>query len=464
MIALYQMSFIAVMLRKILLILFLISAVSGIAQQNTSPDFTWGNASYFNLAIGEKIIFNNIEVRLLDIQGRCNRIVVGDDTIWVDVAQRNLPSTADGMNLFVADNRNLKKLDSDSGIHGLLKKDALLCLTEIGTALVDPDQTIFPVAFNDGFIWSGEEESYIFSYQGNEGNDPNAFPGIGIDLSDSRGLEKHWIVAFEDCSVIWVEDGETDNSACVLLKSKKHDGIYFVYDRLYKKNIEVRKGQELRRGELIGTAWGDNSWGHLQLAVVYSETEPDYASRYRNCVNFFPQLYVLYYNQTYGISRTFSKGQIEFGRAPYLNRNVQNASGFTEFFGKGWVLDRNNIAGRMEWVARGDEGNVRLSKTLFKGTSAKYTNPENYYCYTINVQNGVYRIRARIGDIEKKSYQKISFDGVETPYYELPAGQQKWTAEKVVRVTDYKLNVRVFIDATGKTVAGLSEIVFQQSY
>ena len=452
------------MIRTILIFL-LFSGLFVAADAQTTPCFTWGNASYFNMAIGEQVIYKGTAVRLINIDGRCNQIAVRKDTIWLEVAQRSLPGTIDGLNLFVADNRNLKELDPDSGIHDLLTKDALVCITEMGEALIDLDQAVFPVAFNDGFIWSGEEENYIFSYVKTPVDDHfRTYPGIGIDLSDARGLEKHWLVAVENCSVVWVEEGDTQNSACVLLKSENHEGIYFVYDRLYQKNIEVRKGQRLQRGELIGTAWGDQNWGHLQLAVVYSEEEPKYETRYHNCINFFPQLYYLYYKQTYGISKTFGKGRIVFGRAPYLNRNVQNASGFREFFGKGWLLERKNMAGRLEWVYKGDEGNVRLAKTLFEKTPAEYTNPDNYYCFNINVQNGVYRIRAKIGDIEKKSFQKISFDGVETPYYELPAGQQKWTSEKVVRVTDHKLSVRVYIDSSGKTVAGLSEIVFQQSY
>lgn len=451
---------------RTLIIVLLFSSLSDlVTTAQTTSHFTWGNASYFDMAIGEQVIYKGTAVRLTDIEGRCNQIVVGVDTIWLEVAQRSLPGTIDGLNIFVADNRNLKQLAPDSGVHGLLNKDALVCITEIGTPLIDLDQAVFPVAFNDGFIWSGEEENYFFSYVKSTGDDLfTNYPGIGIDLSDARGREKHWIVAIEDCSVVWVEEGDSENSACVLLKSEQHEGIYFVYDLLYQKNIEVRKGQTLQRGEIIGTAWGDENWGHLQLALVYSEREPEYKTRYHNCFNFFPQLYYLYYKQTYGISKTFGKGRILFGRAPYLNRNVQNTSGFREFFGKGWLIDRNNLAGRLEWVYKGDEGNVRLAKTLFKKTPAEYTNPDNYYCFNINVQNGVYRIRARIGDIEKKSYQKISFDGVETPYYELPAGQQKWTAEKVVRVTDHKLSVHVYLDGSGKTIAGLSEIVFQQSY
>lgn len=452
---------------RTIFILFLLCCFSGVyAQNQTTPDFTWGNAAYYNLGIGEEIIYNGTPVRLLKMEGNSNQFMVGGDTLWLKVAQRSLPVTSDALNIFVADNRNLKKLDPDSGVHGLLKKDALICLSVIGTSLLDFNKAIFPVAFNDGFIWSGEEESYIFSYTKNMANGQFfAYPGIGIDISDARGLEKHWIVALEESTVVWVEETEEDgNSVCVLLKSGLNEGIYFVYDRLFDKNLEVRKGQQLQRGELIGTAWGDNLWGYLQLAVVYSKQEPEYATRYQNCVNFFPQLHQLYYQQTYAVTKSFRKGKIEFGRAPFLNRNVQNASAFESFFGKGWVLDRNNTAGRVEWVARGQEGNVRLSKTLFKGTPAAWTNPKNYYCYELNVQNGVYRIRAKLGDIEQNSWQKISFDDVETPAYDLPAGEQKWTAEKVVRVTDHRISVKVYFDTSGKKVAGLSEIVFQQSY
>jgi hypothetical protein len=62
------------------------------------------------------------------------------------------------------------------------------------------------------------------------------------------------------------------------------------------------------------------------------------------------------------------------------------------------------------------------------------------------------------------SSQKIDFEGIAVGNYNLEAGEQKWTDERVVKVTDYKLTVRIHVDKGNQKVAGLSEIVFQQAY
>ena len=450
---------------KPVLILLLFSAVCSLAQENTTPDFIWGQASYYNMEVGDEIFFNGNKVTFIQNIGNHSQFKVENDTILLKVAQRSLPHMINALNIYVADNFNLKKLDSESGVHGLLTKDVLVCLTKNGEMLMDSKSASFPVAFNDGYIWSGEEDSYVFAFLKKQGtSNYYSYPGIGLDMTDARGLEKHWIIAIEDCTVEWIEENEDQNTSCVLLKSKNNENLYYVYDGLYRKNIQVKKDQELIYGELIGTAWGDENWGNVKIAVVYSEQTPEYINRFNNVINFFPQLYQLYYNQIYGISRSFSKGKISFGRAPMYNQNVQNVSCFEEFFGKGWLLDKNNIAARVEWLTNGEEGNVRLSKTLFKGSKAAYTNPKDFYCYEINVPNGVYRIRAKVGDIEKKSWQKVSFEDVETKSFALEAGAQEWTSEKVVRVNDHRLSIRVYFDTSGDKVAGLSELVFQQAY
>lgn len=450
---------------KPVFILLLFSAVFSFAQENTTPDFKWGQASYYNMKVGEEIFYNGNKVTFLQNIGNHSQFKVENDTVIIKVAQRSLPHMINAINIYVADNANLKELDYESSVHGLLTKDVLVCLTKNDEMLLDSRSSSFPVAFNDGYIWSGEEDRYVFAFLKKQGTaDYYCYQGIGLDMTDARGVEKHWIVAMEDCLVVWVEENENRNTSCVLLKSKNSEHIYYVYDELFEKNIQVKKGQELNMGELIGTAWGDENWGHVKIAVVYSTQTPEYVNRFNNVINFFPQLYQLYYNQIYGISRSFSKGKISFGRSPSLNRNVQNVTCFEDFFGKGWLLDKNNIAARVEWLTNGEEGNVRLSKTLFKGTKAAYTNPKDFYCYEINVPNGVYRIRAKVGDIEKESWQKISFEDVETKSFNLNPGVQDWTGEKVVRVTDHRLSIRVYVDPSGNKVAGLSELVFQQAY
>jgi hypothetical protein len=391
--------------------------------------------------------------------------------VWVKVSRRSLPVVADGLRLFVADNKNVKNITDDKQVHGLLLKDALICISAAEKEMLDPNSYVFPVSFNDGFTWNAQEDSYMFSYMGktsvDSGNYYRSYEGIGLDLNDARGLEKHWVVAMEKSTVVWVEDknlDENDKRACVLLNSEANPDIYYVYDYLYTKNLEVKKGQKLMRGELIGTVWGDKFWGHLQLAVIKSDTVPVYGQHLFHSVNFFPQLYELYFKQSYSLAKSYQRGKIEFGRATVYCGNQKNTAAYEAYSGKGWVLGQWNISDKVDVVERGEEGNVRLKKVLFSDSAAKSRNPENYYDYEVNVKNGVYRLRAKVGDVYLPSSQKIEFEGIAVGNYSLEAGEQKWTAERVVKVTDYKLTVRIHIDKGNQKVAGLSEIVFQQAY
>lgn len=437
----------------------------------TQPDFKWGNGSYFNLNVGETVIFQNTEVKLLQLKNHFNQIKIGEDTVWLKVSRRTLPQIVSGIRVFVADNMNVKALTTDPNVHGLLKKDILICLSNYNTALLSQNNYVFPISFNDGFLWSAEEDSYMFSYLGlsewNSNKYYRSHEGIDIDLHDARGLEKHWILALENSKVIWVKDkniGKDKKEACVLLESESQPGIYYIYKHLYNRKVVVKKGDKLKRGEPIGTIWGDDIWGHLHLAVVYSDTIPIYKNRYFNSINFFPQLYELYFKQTYSYNRIFSKGKISFGQRRDLSCNEKNLIAFEAYSGKGWKLGKWNTADKVEWTISGKTGNARMYKFLFMGEKAACKNPNNWYDYEINVRNGVYRIRAEIGDHFFSSWQKVSFEGVSATTYSLNAGEFKWTSEKVVKVKDGKLTIRIFVDESNKKPAGIREIVFQRAY
>lgn len=459
-------------MKYIFVILYFLGIVfNGKSQTTNHPDFKWGNASYFNIKVGDSIYYNNTFVKLLALENHYNKLQIGPDIFWMKVSKHSLPQTIGGVQIFVADNKNVKALTNDNEIHGLLKKDALICLLEFNKPWLNPNQFVYPVSFSDGFLWNTEEDSHMFSYMGFQNKDGNKYyrshEGIDIDLHDARFLEKHWIVAIENSTVIWVEDkniGDQGKEADVLLESESTPGIYYVYSHLYNKNLEVKKGQKLNRGELIGTIWGDSIWGHLQLDVVKSDTTPTYQNKYFNSVNFFPQLFELYHHQSISFSKSFSKGSINFGKLRSLNGNCKNTTAFEEFTGKGWVLDKWNKPDKVEWVLKGEEGNARLKKTLFLNEPAQSTNPENWYDYQINVQNGVYRVRAKVGDLFLPTWQKISFEGILAATYNLKAGELKWTNEKVVKVSDRKLTIRIYVDEKDEKYAGLSEIVFQRAY
>ena len=444
---------------------------NSVAQENSSPDFTWGNAFYYNLNIGETVAFKDVKITLLGLKNHFNELRINDDTIWLKVSRRTLPTGSNGLRIFVADNKNVKELTEDAAVHELLTKDALVCLSDFRSNLLNPNQYIFPISFNDGFLWSAEEDSYMFSYQHCENPEnqvsPFSYPGIGFDLQDARGLDKHLITAIEKSTVVWVEDKNIDiedKQASVLLESNSQPGIYYLYDHLYNKTLEVKEGQKLVRGEIIGTIWGDEIWGNLEFSVIKSDTIPAFENRHNRVVNIFPQMYELYFKQVFNYIKNYSKGRIRFGLIRSLNGNMKHVSTFQNYTGKGWSLGQWNTADKVAWICNGETGNARLKKVLFKGTKAECKNPNDYFDYQINVLNGVYRIRAKVGDLFESSWQKVAFNGIDAGTFSLKNGETKWTSERVVKVSEGKLTVRIFIDPENEKMAGLSEIVFQQAY
>ncbi|MDX8339839.1 hypothetical protein SLH46_11635 [Draconibacterium sp. IB214405] len=458
-------------MKQLLIILFIFCCIGLQAQQNTIPDVSWGNTHYYNLDIGDTVWFNDRAVVLLDIENQYNTISLGNDTVKVKVGTRSLPYAIYGIRMFVADNKNLKKLTADKDVHGLLTKDALICLSDSKNLLLSPESFIFPVSYNDGFNWNINEDNYMFSYMQqnceNKREMPHSNEGIGIALSDARGIQKHWLLAMESSTVMWVEkktDVRKNKEACILLQSDSNPSVFYVYDHLYVNNIEVKEGQKVRQGELLGTIWGDENWGYLQLAVVHSDSVPTFENRFANCINFFPQLYELYFKNTFNFSKTFTRGKIEFGRKPVLNGNQKNILSFEEFTGMGWNLGAWNTTEKVMHCTKGELGNARLKKILFANTAAECRNPNNFYEYEINVRNGVYRVRAQVGDVKQASWQKIEFEGIEAATYALEPGEMKWTSEKVIKVNDRRMTVRIYVDPKNQKVAGISEIVFQQAY
>lgn len=444
---------------------------SSAQNSETTPGFRWGNGFYFNISQGGSIIFNNKKIKLLQLENHFNKITVAGDTLCLKVSRRSLPAQTGGIRIFVADNKNVKALSTDQKVHGLLKKDALICISDFREPLLDLNSFIFPVSYNDGFLWSTEEDSYMFSYLGADDSAKGDFyrthEGIDFDLHDARGLEKHWLLAIEKSRVVWVEEGKPDqsgNEAALLLESRSQPDIFYLYEHLNRKNVAVRKGQELVRGEPLGTVWGDKIWGHLQFAVIYSDTVPAYSERYHNLINGFPQIYELYFQESSSYSKTFTKGRIYFGRTRNIDGNQKNITAFESYSGKGWKLGMWNPTEKVEWANRGEKGNARFKKVLFEGTPAESRNPANYYEFVLNVRNGTYRIRAEVGDLFLPSWQKVSFEGVNAGEFSLEGGETDWTTERIVKVPDGQLTVRIYIDDKNKKVAGLSQIVFQRAY
>ena len=171
----------------------------------------------------------------------------------------------------------------------------------------------------------------------------------------------------------------------------------------------------------------------------------------------------MYFSQNYNFVRNFSKGKISFALESNKNGDEKNILTFEEYSGKGWKLGKWNSADKVEYVSNTFRGNARLKKRLFEKEKAACVNPKNYYDFEINVRNGVYRIRANVGDLEQSTWQKVEFENVLAATYSLKSGEYKWTPERVVKVNDAKLTVRIYIDETNKKMAGISEIVFQKA-
>lgn len=434
----------------------------------STDTFRWGNTTYVNLAIGETFRFEETEVELLALKNRFNLIRVGSDTLLIAVSFRTPATTLGPMTLFVADNKNISALSSYKQTHGLLRKDALVALAPAGQPLVDPWDFTFPVSFTGGFLWRNNEESYMYSYSGanaaSSGED-RFFPGVGIDVVNGRGLEKFAVLAMEAGKVIWVETripGTAEPKAALCLESASSAGIYYIYQNLFNRDLMVTRNQQLQKGDPIGTIWGDGNLENLNLTVVRSETVPTLQTADCNSVNFYPQLLELYYGRQPHNSQFFTKGQILFGKPAGPLGNVRNASAFEDFLGMGWLLGEWNTPGKVEWISVGPMGNVRLPAVLFRGQKAECTNPHQWYDYQINVRNGVYRIRASVGDCLLPTWQKIEFEGVAAGTFTTSRGEFTWTPEKIVRVRDNKLDVRIYLGDKGQ-MAGLSEIVFQQA-
>lgn len=437
------------------------------AQDADSSVFRWGNGVYYNLNIGESVVFNNVEVSLLGMENHYNQLKVGDDTLWLKVARRTIPEEINNIRVFIADNKNVMSLTADTSVHGLLTKDAIICLSDAREPLLDPLIYSFPVSFNDGFTWNIEEDSYPFSfYQAEESSNLyTSYPGIGINLHEVRGRQKHWLVAIENSKVVWVKNlnaNRNGNQSSILLESNSQPGIYYLYNGLYIKNLLVRDGQKLIKGDVIGTAWGDESWGHVQFVIIYANKVPEFQDCFHNVVNGFPQLFGLYYQHNRFIARTFTRGKISFGRPRALSGNQTNTQEFEIFTGTGWITGKWNPADKVGQVSSGTEGNARLNKVLFEGTPAQNKNPCDYYEYIIAVKNGTYRIRAKVGDVFLQSWQKIEFEGIYAAVKELDAGEFDWTGERIVKVQDGTLNIRIYVDDDNRYVAGISEIVFQR--
>ena len=128
----------------------------------------FGNTSYVNFNFGETYSFQGHVIRLEScVANACNVAVDGDSRELV-VAQRALPTVISGVRVFLADNRAVANVTSNTDFpltHALTTGDALLGISDPALPLVDTAWFTFPIDLSHGFKWSMEEASYIFAFR-----------------------------------------------------------------------------------------------------------------------------------------------------------------------------------------------------------------------------------------------------------------------------------------------------------
>lgn len=431
---------------------------------NTIP-IEWGNAKYYNLSIGEFIKFTGNTIKLVDVFNSSCTINVNGLDYTIHIARRNLPLVVEGTRIFLADSKNVKDIATDNAlgmIHGLLKGDALICLSDETEPLLNPDKYVFPISKRDNYDWTMEETSHMFAYLGlspflGEGY-YRSHEGIDLSMHDARGFLIHPVVAVESSTVCWVDVVNTDvNEGCVLLESDSQPDVNYVYKHLYYKNIFVSPGQHLDKGELIGYIWGDHNWGHLHFSVVHGNEPPEYSYRYQNLLNFFPQVYQLWYGDLNPHPKVWTKGDFIFGGDYWKVECRQHNCAYDDIVGYGWLLEPWCTADSVELTL----DNVRLSRILFKGTAAEAFNPELNYIFSIRVEDGTYLLEALVGDNEFYSWQDIYINDIPVGVFDLPANKYKWTEKKIVKSKDGKIDVKLLLK-DNHSIAGIKEIRFEK--
>ncbi len=424
----------------------------------------FGNSSFFDMRVGESVTYRHATIVLNSVDRQFADVQVDGRQVRLKVSKLTLPVELNGIRLSVADNQYVKHLSDDASVHGLLSKDALLCVSDASRPLLDPDRYVFPISRRDGYTWPMGEDSHMFAYLGPHWNNPARFrshEGIDFDMHDGRGIEKHPVVAIEDGVVAWsLASGLSpdNNEACVLIKSAANRDTYYVYKHLYAKRIAVTRGMVVQRGTPLGYIWSDGIWGHLHFAVVHSNTVPDYPNRYVNTVNVFPHLHELWCGPSRRPAPVFTHGEFAFGRLKGASRNVRYAHAYTPVLGCGWRIDHWCGADVLEAVPFENEGFILLKKVVHQHSRAACTNPDAYYEFAVDVEPGVYTIAVLVGNYYDRSHQRVVAEHVELGTFSLGKGVVAWTERREVSVTGTTLTLRIYYDET--VGAGICKLSF----
>lgn len=431
---------------------------------DADPRIAWGNVVYVNLNIGDSLPFLGKSVRLLGVTNNIATVSVDDEARKLTMARLALPTVINGVRVFVADTGPVASLTTDEKyplVHAALTGDALLCLSDPARPLLDPGRFTFPVARADGFRWSMEENSHMFAYL----RPQRSHEGIDIDLTAARGKEIHALVAIEDGTVRWVEHGQPPE-ACLLLESASHPGLYYIYQHLNRDKVFTQPGQTVKRGDRLAYIWGDWRWGHLHFSVVGGGGQPEYPGRYRHLLNCFPQLAELWHGSLNIEMPIRTSGSFRFADQYWGAGNTQRLCAWSDVLGYGWLLGDWGAAGKVEH-SLADEGgkpfqSARLSTIMHTRTGRPARNPHTWFDFEVAVENGVYLVRAEVGDYYAGTWQQIELEGIDAGTFELARGDLAWTREELVTVRDGRLTIRVRL-RNDRTPAGLRNLTFKRT-
>ncbi len=416
------------------------------------------NMTFVNLAAGQAYEYLGKRVVLKSIQGDSATVEVDGQGARIPLARLTLPIVLNGVRVFVSDTRimaNLTPNPSPRGrgnVRGAVTKDALLCLSDPAKPLLDPQRYTFPVDRSDGFDWEIGANSHTFAFL-----DPDRqHEGTDIPILAGRTAPVHALVAIEDARVLWAVK-HSGEQVGVLLESRRQPGIYYHYQHLSAAALRVSAGESVKRGQKLGYIWGDNRWGHLHFTIGAWGAPPAH-QKYEYAIAAFPLLYELWYGDLHARPRQWSYGAWTFARPRAINGNVKHMGAFNELLGYGWILGDWCPAAKVP-PDKEDVLSALPSKTLFAGTSAAATNPQDHYDFEIAVPHGRYALQALLGAANLATWQRVFFEGVAAGTYDLEPSAFAWTPERIVRVGDGRLTIRLHLrDAT--TPAGLSEIMF----
>lgn len=439
---------------------------------DSADTLSWAGVQYLDLTLGREVRVGRHGIVLTAVRRQWCTLEVDGRTCELEVARLALPQVVGDLRLFVADNRPVAALTDDAPVHQALRGDVLLCVSDAGRPLLDPRRFTFPVSRRDGFRWHHLEDSHMFAYLGPRWDDKTklrSHEGVDLDLHDARGIEKHPLVAVEDARVAWVcdyrdlHDNPEQREACLCLHSAHEPQVWYVYTHLHNRTVTVKAGDRVARGQVLGHIWGDNKWGHLHFSVVHRTEEPPYPDRYRSLLNCWPQLYELWHGSLDARPARRTRDDLRFGRIKGPSGNFQLADAYAPVRGLGWLIGDWCIAGRVEAHPFGhEEGYACLRKTLFAGTPAEATNPEDMYTFAVDVEPGQYEVKAQVGDWYNPSWQRVEFNSVDAGTYDLAKGQTTWTPPCRVDAGQGQLLVRLHLhDQT--SIAGLCRFVFERA-